>query len=107
VSEVPRGPGDPSGLVEILGELAAEGFTGELSAVAGGSVRCGTCGRESRAEEVDPVTLRRTEGASDPGEMAAVVATTCPHCGTRGVLVLRFGPEAEAADAEVLTALRR
>jgi hypothetical protein len=107
VSEGSGAPGDPTGLVEILGELGAEGYTGQWSAVEGGSVRCGTCGRESRADEVDPVALRRTEGASDPGDMAAVVALACPHCDTKGALVLRFGPEAGTADADVLSVLRR
>lgn len=97
---------DASGLVEILDDLTAQGHAGELSAREGGKVSCGTCGRDFPAGEVEPAALRRTEGASDPGDMAAVAALTCPHCATKGALVLRFGPEAGIADADVLTALQ-
>jgi hypothetical protein len=97
---------DPSGLVEILDDLRGQGYTADLRAVEGGSIACGSCGQESPAPAVQPAALRRTEGASDPGDMAVVVALACPRCGTKGALVLRFGPEAGIADADVLAALR-
>jgi len=50
-------------------------------------------------------SLGRIEGASDPGDMAAVVAFTCPHCDAKDVLVLKYGPDATAADADVLLGL--
>lgn len=50
-------------------------------------------------------SLSRVEGASDPGDMAAVVALTCPRCSRGSVLVLTYGPEASAADGDVLLAL--
>jgi len=37
--------------------------------------------------------------------MAAVVAVTCPRCSAKGALVLKYGPEASGADADVLLAL--
>ncbi len=49
--------------------------------------------------------LRRTEGASDPADMLAVVALCCPACDTRGTAVLNYGPEATVDDAEVLVGL--
>jgi hypothetical protein len=49
--------------------------------------------------------LARVEGASDPDDMAAVVAVTCPRCSARATLVVKYGPEASAADADVLLAL--
>ena len=50
-------------------------------------------------------SLRRLEGASDPAEMMAVVAITCPRCEARGVLVLGYGPAAAVEDSDVLRAL--
>lgn len=49
--------------------------------------------------------MRRTEGASDPSDMVAVVAVKCPHCGTKATAVLGFGPESDEDDAEVLRRL--
>ena len=45
------------------------------------------------------------EGASDPDDMLALVAMTCPQCGARGTLVLAFGPMAPEADVDVLVRL--
>ncbi len=96
---------DPSSVFEILGQLAADGYDGDLYAVEGGTVRCGSCGTESPAEALDVAELRRMEGASDPADMVAIVAIPCPSCGQRGTIVLAYGPEAGAADSDVLAAL--
>jgi hypothetical protein len=100
-------PQDPRGLDEILADLAADGFASSMTALAGGDVRCGECGQASPAGDFAVDGLRRTEGASDPGDMSAVVALTCPRCSARGTAVLRFGPEAGEADDDVLAALDR
>jgi hypothetical protein len=49
--------------------------------------------------------LYRLEGASDPDDMVAVAALRCPSCKTRGTLVLSYGPETSAVDADVLCCL--
>ena len=98
---------DPRGLVEILAAFEKEGFTCSMTAVAGGTVRCGQCGESPPAGDFAVASLRRTEGASDPGDMSAIAALTCPSCGTKGTVVLRFGPEAGEADEDVLGALDR
>ena len=104
--EVPQQPArDPSSVFEILRDLASDGYDGDLFAVEGGAVRCGSCNVESPAGSLDVAELRRMEGASDPADMAAIVATTCPSCGQRGTLVLTYGPEAGPADSDVLAAL--
>ena len=100
-------PQDPRGLDEIIATLSADGFACSMTALAGGDVRCGECGQASPANDFTVETLRRTEGASDPGDMSAVVALTCPRCSARGTAVLRFGPEAGEADEDVLAALDR
>jgi hypothetical protein len=51
-------------------------------------------------------SLRRLEGESDPADMMAVVAVTCPACAATGTLTLGFGPTSSAEDADVLHALR-
>jgi hypothetical protein len=97
---------DPSGLDEILATFAQDGFVCDMRALAGGAVQCAECSTASPAGEFAVAALRRTEGASDPGDMSAVVALACPNCGARGTVVLRFGPEAGEADDDVLAALR-
>lgn len=96
---------DPSSMFEILRGFQAQGFTGDLSAEEGGDIRCGTCGVSTPAASFEVAELRRMEGASDPADMAAVVAAPCPACGAKGVLVVMFGPEAGPADQDVLASL--
>lgn len=94
-----------SSVFEVLRDLEAEGYTEDMTARAGGHVRCGACGDESAAGEFRTGELRRVEGASDPGDMSAVLGITCPRCRARGVLVVMYGPEAGADDSDVLAAL--
>jgi hypothetical protein len=98
---------DAAGLDEILAAFGEGGFTCSMTPLPGGTVRCGECGQASPAGDFAVEALRRTEGASDPGDMSAVVALTCPRCGMKGTVVLRFGPEAGEADDDVLAALDR
>src|SRR3954468_11408049 len=98
---------DPRGLVEIITAFEDDGFTCSMTALAGGRIRCGECGQSPAAGDFSVASLRRTEGASDPGDMSAIAAVTCPNCGAKGTMVLRFGPEAGEADDDVLAALGR
>jgi hypothetical protein len=101
----PQPPRDPSSMFEILRDLADEGYTEDMTAREGGSILCHHCGQERPAAEFDHGSLRRMEGASDPGDMSAVLGLTCPNCSTKGVLVMMYGPEASAAESDVLLAL--
>lgn len=96
---------DPSSMFEILQVFQADGYGGDLFAEEGGGVRCGTCNEVTPAGDLDVHELRRMEGASDPADMAAIVATTCPRCATDAVMVVMYGPEASGADTDVLAAL--
>lgn len=96
---------DAGTLTEVLAQFKADGYEGDLFAEEGGDVRCGTCDEATPAGELDVDELRRLEGASDPSDMSAVVAATCPRCGTRGVMVVMYGPEASGADTDVMAAL--
>jgi hypothetical protein len=98
-------PTNPSTLAELLAGFEVEGYRGQMAARPDGFVLCTACHQESPAEEIRVDGLERMEGASDPADMLAVVAVVCPRCGTPGTLVLGYGPEADADDAEVLARL--
>jgi hypothetical protein len=101
VTVEPGVPGDRT-LVEVLAGLAEEGFTGDVSVREDGHLCCRRCGHCVAPEDMQLRALRRVEGASDPGDMAAVLGLECPGCGTRGATVVRFGPEAGPGDEIVL-----
>jgi hypothetical protein len=100
-------------LLEALDAIAREGFTGQFMAQApdpatqAGRIECASCHTEFPADAAAVSELRRLEGASDPDEMLAVVALTCPNCATRGALVLNYGPVATPEDSTALLGLDR
>jgi hypothetical protein len=89
-------------LGEIMGTMDAAGFSAQMAARPGGLILCFTCRQESPAAEFELEAQRRTEGASDPADMLAIVGLVCPRCAARGTAVLGYGPEADPDDAEVL-----
>ena len=99
------GEGEDETILDVLGELESQGFTGQFMPRDGGQVECLTCHRLSPADETVFRQLRRLEGASDPSDMLAVVGLACPHCSAHGTAVLGYGPEADALDTEVLELL--
>jgi hypothetical protein len=100
-------------LLDVLAALADEGYRGEFTAaeVDGrtqhGRIACSACHHVFAADAPEVGALRRLEGASEPDEMLAVAALTCPRCATRGTLVLNYGPTATVEDAAALVALDR
>lgn len=96
---------DPSSLTSIVKQFEDAGFTGQFVPREGGVLMCAGCREEHPATGFLMTALRRTEGASDPADMAAVVALTCPTCGHRGTAVLKYGPGASAEESDVLAAL--
>jgi hypothetical protein len=92
-------------LNEIVSAFEADGYTGQFIPLEGGKVRCAQCRVEVDAADVELHLLRRTEGASDPDDMAAVGALVCPSCGCKGTIVLNFGPTASPEEADVLRLL--
>jgi hypothetical protein len=98
-------PADEITVTEAIQQLRALGYGADFSVAPGGLVRCHVCGTEH-----DPATLTvrevlRVEGMSDPDDEAAVFGLVCGRCGTRGVLVVPYGPAASADEAAVLTHL--
>jgi hypothetical protein len=97
--------GDPHDvtLVEVLHELEATGYRGDFFVDEDdGRVCCGACRTCQAPEQVTLDGVRRLEGASDPADMAAVLAISCAECGSRGTAVVRYGPEASAGEAILL-----
>jgi hypothetical protein len=90
----------------VLAAYADDGFDSSFSVVPDEGLRCSACGEISRADEVPMSSLRRMEGESDPDDMVAIVAITCPFCAQGGTAVLGFGPAASAEDSDVLRELR-
>ncbi|MGE0879351.1 MAG: hypothetical protein AB7L13_17015 [Acidimicrobiia bacterium] len=99
-------PTDNTTLVVVLAGYAEAGFDVDFLARDDGRVACGRCGHEADATTFELHSLRRLEGASDPADMAAVLALTCPACDAHGTLIVRFGPEATAEEAQLLELVR-
>lgn len=99
-------PSDNTTLTEVVDGYRANGFAGDFWVEGDTVIRCGTCDSTAPAERFSAHSIRRLEGASDPADMAAVVATTCPICQAQGTLVVAFGPMASPEDLDVLGAIR-
>jgi hypothetical protein len=89
----------------VLTAFEGRGYASNFAARDPASVECLTCRNRFPARDLSADAIERLEGASDPDDMLAVVALTCPACGARGSLVLSFGPEASVEDAEVLAGI--
>jgi hypothetical protein len=108
-------PGEPSAtepvaqdaqtLTTALHAFESKGYTGQFKVLEFANVQCLTCREAFEGSEASVESLRRLEGASDPADMLAVVAMTCPKCGARGTLVLSYGPDASLEDSQLLVAL--
>ena len=85
----------------------AAGFDGQFGALPNAQVQCLTCRRATPANALDANDMTRLEGESDPADMAVVVALRCPACGTRGTLILNYGPDASGEETDVLAAMDR
>jgi len=96
---------DDKTIDEVMAGMEADGFAGQMAARAGGAVVCFSCRQESPADKVVLHALHRIEGVSDPDDMVAVAALTCPRCGVRGTVVLGYGPEADPDESDVLLLL--
>ena len=105
-SNVDAGSTESATVTSVLAGYADLGFTSQFSAIEGAILECHACGERSAASDVTMSSLRRLEGASDPADMMAIVALTCPNCGARGTAVLGFGPAAQAEHSDVLRVLR-
>lgn len=92
-------------LTEVLANLRKEGFTADVIVREDGQLCCRGCEHCVAPEDMDLLAMRRIEGASDPGDEAAVLGLRCAGCGELGVAIVRYGPEAGPGDEAVLHAV--
>jgi len=104
-SPEPGVPSDNTTMLTVLAALAADGYAEDMFVTPEAMVRCGACHHDAAPADLVLNKLCRIEGASDPADMAAVLAVTCKACGAKGTAVVRFGPEAEPQDDAVLLAI--
>jgi hypothetical protein len=90
----------------VLAGYAESGFDASFTVVADAQLECHACEKSFAATDAPMGSLRRLEGASDPDDMLAVVALTCPHCDSRGTVVLGYGPASSPEDSDALAAFR-
>jgi len=97
-------PSDNTTAVAVLQRLLEDGYDADFFAVEGG-LRCGRCREVTPGTDIELDALRRLEGASDPADMASVLAATCPSCGAKGTAMVKYGPDATAEEDQLLRTL--
>jgi hypothetical protein len=105
-ANAPHIPADGTTLTAVLEAYATAGFVGSFTVTEDSRLQCHECEVVSAAADVEMASMQRLEGASDPDDMSAIIAITCPACSSQGTLILGFGPTAPAEDGDVLAALR-
>lgn len=103
---MPNEPSEETTMIDVLAGYARGGFDSSFVVTDDSELECVECGTVSAPPTVSMSSLRRLEGASDPDDMVAVVAITCPACGARGTAVFGYGPIATMQDSEVLKNLK-
>lgn len=98
-------PSDNTTLTEVIDSYRAAGYDGDFFAQDDARVRCATCQAVMPANQLSQFSMRRLEGASDPDDMVAVIATMCPQCDAHGTLVVGLGPMASSSDGVVMLAM--
>ncbi len=93
-------------LTEVLDAYQEAGFATAFTVTSDAMLECNSCHQVAWPSDVAMSSLRRLEGASDPDDMMAVVAITCPHCSAQGTTTLGFGPAASPQDSDVMAGLR-
>ena len=84
----------PETVSDAVRLLQSRGFDDGFTIEAKG-VRCPTCGRVHPAASLDVTDVFRFEGPSDPGDEAIVLGVRCSSCGSRGIVVSAYGPDAD------------
>ncbi len=92
-------PADPITLTEVIAGYVQDGYALAFY-VAEDGLRCPD-GNMVGVGDVAIHSLRRLEGASDPADEVSVVAVDVTGYG-KGTIVLRHGPAASPAEAQLL-----
>ncbi len=97
-------PSDNTTLTEVVQGYRDAGFVVDFWAEEAG-IRCASCQSVLSPSRLTMHSLRRLEGASDPADMVAVVATSCPVCGADGTMVVAYGATASEVEADALASM--
>jgi hypothetical protein len=86
--------------LEVMASLADAGYLATFELGHQG-MRC------PKGCPVAPVVEQtfRFEGASDPDDESILLALSCPACGTKGTLLLPYGPAMDGPEAAALARL--
>ena len=102
---VPGAPSDNTTAVEEIDDLRELGYGADFVVGEGGVVRCTSCRTEEPPGDLEVDVFRRLEGASDPDDMSAILALTCRECGTKGIVMVGYGPNASPEETDLLLAV--
>jgi hypothetical protein len=80
---------------------------GQFRTMPGAVITCLTCHHQASAADYSADEEIRLEGVSDPADMMMVVPVSCPNCGATGQLILGYGPNASAEDADAMAVMQR
>lgn len=98
-------PSDNTTAVAVIDDLREQGYEADFVVGEGGVVRCTACRHEEQPGDIDVDVFRRLEGASDPADMSAILAMTCRECGTKGIVMVGYGPNASPDEGDLLLAV--
>lgn len=102
---VPGAPSDNTTAVSEINDLRDQGYGADFVVGERGVVRCTKCRHEEQPGDLDVDVFRRLEGASEPDEMSAILAITCRECGTKGIVMVGYGPNASPDEGDLLLAI--
>jgi hypothetical protein len=102
---VPGAPSDNTTAVAEIDGLREQGYGADFVVGERGVVRCTSCRHEEQPGDLDVDVFRRLEGASDPDDMSVILAITCRECGTKGIVMVGYGPNASADEGDLLLAV--
>lgn len=102
---IPGAPSDNTTATAEIEDLRQQGYKADFGVGEGGVVRCTQCRHEEQPGDVDVDVFRRLEGASDPDDMSAILAMTCRECGTKGIVMVGYGPNASPDEGDLLLAV--
>lgn len=80
-------------VTQAIALLEADGYRSDFS-FSDAMVRCHGCGQSHPPAQLMVRHTFRFEGDTDPGDEEIVLGLECPSCGTRGIVVSAFGPDA-------------
>src|SRR5689334_2717019 len=95
----------PATVTDAVRLLEREGYDNQFD-VTGPSTRCHGCDTTHGSAQLVVRRTFRFEGPTDPGDEAIVLGVECPACGTKGIVVSAYGPDADRELIELVKRLR-